>query len=218
MVVTDPYTGAVKGIVGGLGEKEEVRGWNRASQAKRQPGSSLKPLAVYGPAIDKGEITEATIITDEQITIGSDNWKPKNSYNDFYGDMTVREAVARSANIPAVKVLDKVGIGTAYSYLQNKFHLSSLSDKDKNYSSLALGGLTEGVSPLEMAAAYGAFVNGGKYIAPYTYTQVVDSSGITILQNSSSSTQALSAAAAYNRRSSFRRCKQQGRYGTCGTA
>jgi penicillin-binding protein 1A len=197
MVVTDPYTGAVKGIVGGLGEKEEVRGWNRASQAKRQPGSSLKPLAVYGPAIDKGEITEATIITDEQITIGSDNWKPKNSYNDFYGDMTVREAVARSANIPAVKVLDKVGIGTAYSYLQNKFHLSSLSDKDKNYSSLALGGLTEGVSPLEMAAAYGAFVNGGKYIAPYTYTQVVDSSGITILQNSSSSTQALSAAAAY---------------------
>ena len=154
MVVVDPYSGAVKGLVGGLGKKEEIRGWNRATQAKRQPGSSLKPLAVYGPAIDKSKITEASIIKDEEITIGSDKWKPRNSYNDFYGDMTVREAVARSSNIPAVKVLDELSIGTSYSYLQNKFHLSSLSDKDKNYSSLSLGGRTDGVSPLEMAAAY----------------------------------------------------------------
>ncbi|MDO5398483.1 MAG: PBP1A family penicillin-binding protein, partial [bacterium] len=197
MVIVDPYTGAVKGLVGGLGKKEEIRGWNRATQAKRQPGSSLKPIAVYGPAIDKSKITEASIITDEEITIGSDKWKPKNSYNDFYGDMTVREAVARSSNIPAVKVLDELGIGTSYSYLQNKFHLSSLSDKDKNYSSLSLGGLTEGVSPLEMAAAYAAFVNGGKYYEPYTYTQVVDSSGTTLLQKGGNSTQALTPAAAY---------------------
>ncbi len=197
MAIVDPYSGAVKGLVGGLGKKTEVRGWNRATQAKRQPGSSLKPLSVYGPAIDKSKVTEASIIKDEQITIGSDNWKPKNSYNDFYGNMTVREAVARSANIPAVKVLDEIGLGTSYSYLENKFHLKSLSEKDKNYSSLSLGGLTEGVSPLEMAAAYAAFVNGGKYYDPYTYTQVVDSSGTTILQKGGSSTQALSPSAAY---------------------
>jgi len=197
MVITDPYTGAVKGLIGGLGEKEEIRGWNRATQMKRQPGSALKPLAVYGPAIDKSLVTEASIIKDEEIVIGSDNWKPKNSYRDFYGDMTVREAVARSANIPAVKVLDKVGLGTSYSYLTNKFHLSSVTESDKNYSSLALGGLTQGASPLEMAAAYGAFVNGGKYYEPYTFTQVVDSTGATLLRRGGTSTQALSSAAAF---------------------
>jgi len=199
MVITDPYTGAVKGLVGGLGEKESIRGWNRATQMKRQPGSSLKPLAVYAPAVDKNEITEATIVNDKapEEGYGSDKWKPKNSYSNYYGDMTVREAVARSSNIPAVEVLEKLGVGTSYSYLQNKFHLSNISDKDKNYSSLALGGLTEGVSPLEMAAAYGAFPNGGKYIKPYTYTQVVDSAGNVILQNGPDSSQAISAAAAF---------------------
>lgn len=197
MVVTDPYTGAVKGIIGGLGKKEDIRGWNRASQMKRQPGSSIKPLSVYAPAVDKNAITAATIIKDEKITIGSDNWQPKNSYNKFYGDMTVIEAVARSSNIPAVKVLDEVGLTSSYNYLQNKFHFSSITEKDKNYSSLALGGLTEGVSPMEMSAAYGTFVNGGKYIKPYTYTQVIDSAGITILQNGANATQAISAATAY---------------------
>ncbi len=197
MVITDPYSGAVKGIIGGLGRKENIRGWNRASQMKRQPGSSIKPLSVYAPAIDKNEITAATIVKDEKIKIGADDWQPKNSYNQFYGDMTVMEAVARSSNIPAVKVLDEVGLTSSYNYLQNKFHLSSIKEEDKNYSSLALGGLTEGVSPLEMAAAYGTFVNGGKYIKPYTYTQVIDSAGITILQNGANATQAISAATAY---------------------
>lgn len=197
MTVIDPYTGGVKGLIGGLGEKTDIRGWNRATQSKRQPGSSIKPLSVYGPGIDTGKITEVTTVTDEEITIGNDKWKPKNSYRDFLGDMTVKEAVARSANIPAVKVLDMVGLSTSYGYLQNKFHLSTLVDKDKNYSSLALGGLTQGVTVEEMAAAYGSFVNSGKYIKPHTYTRVADSSGQTILQNDSKPSQALSAAAAY---------------------
>ena len=197
MVIMDPYTGQVKGLVGGLGEKTDVRGFNRATQARRQPGSSIKPLSVYGPAVDMGKISPVTIVKDEPITIGHDNWKPKNSYNDFYGDMTVREAVARSSNIPAVNVLEKVGISTSFGYLQNKFHLSNLSEDDKNYSSLSLGGLTNGVSPLEMAAAYSVFVNGGKYIKPYTYTKVVDSAGQEILTNSADSSQSISAAAAY---------------------
>ena len=197
MVIIDPYTGKVRGLIGGLGEKTDIRGWNRATQSKRQPGSSIKPLSVYAPAIDTGKITEVTTITDEEITIGDDKWKPKNSYNDFLGDMTVKEAVARSANIPAVKVLDMVGVSTSYGYLQNKFHLTTLEEGDKNYSSLALGGLTQGVTVKEMAAAYGTFVNNGKYIKPYTYTQVLDSSGQVILQNTASSTQAISAASAF---------------------
>ncbi len=198
MIIIDPYTGQTKGLIGGLGQKTDVRGFNRATQARRQPGSSLKPLSVYGPAVDLGKITEVTNVTDEEITVGSDNWKPKNSYDDFYGDMTIREAVGRSANIPAVRVLDEyVGLSTSFGYLQNKFHIDNLSDDDKNYPSLSLGGLTNGVSPKEMAAAYCVFVNSGKYIEPYTYTRVVDSTGQTILENTSDSTQSISAAAAY---------------------
>ncbi len=197
MVIIDPYTGKIRGLVGGLGEKTDIRGWNRATQSKRQPGSAIKPLSVYAPGIDTGKITEVTIVTDEEITIGNDNWKPKNSYNDFYGDMTVKEAVARSSNIPAVKVLDMVGLSTSFGYLQNKFHISTLDEKDKNYSSLALGGLTQGVTVKDMAAAYATFVNSGKYIEPYTYTQVLDSTGQVILQNTPNATQAISAASAY---------------------
>ncbi len=197
MLVLDPYTGQIKGIVGGLGEKTDIRGWNRATQAVRQPGSALKPLSVYGPAVDMGKITEVDIVTDEEITIGSDNWKPKNSYSGFKGDMTIKEAVARSSNIPAVKVLDMVGISNSYGYLQNKFHLSTLQEEDKNYSSLSLGGLTQGATVKEMAAAYGVFVNSGKYITPYTYTKVLDSQGNTILENYVNETQALSESAAY---------------------
>ncbi len=197
MVIMDPYTGKVRGLIGGLGEKTDIRGWNRATHSKRQPGSAIKPLSVYAPAIDTGKITEVTTVTDEEITIGNDKWKPKNSYNDFLGDMTVKEAVARSSNIPAVKVLDMVGVSTSFGYLQNKFHLSTLVEGDKNYSSLALGGLTQGVSVEEMAAAYCTFVNSGKYIKPYTYTQVLDSTGQVILANSTNSTQAISAASAF---------------------
>lgn len=197
MVVSDPYTGQVKGLIGGLGEKTNIRGWNRATQMRRQPGSSIKPLSVYGPAIDTGKITEVTEIVDEEITIGDDKWKPKNSYKGFLGEMTVKEAVSRSANIPAVKVLDMVGVSTSFNYLQNKFHLSTIDEQDRNYSSLALGGLTQGVSVEEIAAAYGTFVNSGRYIKPHTYTRVLDAKGDTVLSNSSDSTQAISAAASF---------------------
>lgn len=197
MVVLDPYTGQIKGLIGGLGEKTDIRGWNRATQAVRQPGSAIKPLSVYGPAVDMGKITEVDIVTDEEITIGSDKWKPKNSYSGFKGDMTIKEAVARSSNIPAVKVLDMIGLSNSFGYLQNKFHISTLQEEDKNYSSLSLGGLTQGVTVKEMAAAYGVFVNSGKYITPYTYTKVVDSTGNTILENYVNESQAISESAAY---------------------
>ncbi len=197
MVVVDPYTGQVKGIMGGLGEKTNVRGWNRATQMTRQPGSSIKPLSVYSPAIDTGKVSEVTTVVDEEITIGDDKWKPKNSYDGFLGDMTVKEAIARSANIPAVKILDMVGIQTSLSYLRDKYHISTLVDKDRNYSSLALGGLTKGVTVEDMAAAYATFANSGKYIKPHTYTKVLDAQGNIVLSNDSNATQAISAASAY---------------------
>ena len=197
MVVSDPYTGEIKGIIGGLGEKTDIRGFNRATQAVRQPGSAIKPIAVYGPAVDLGKVTETDIVKDEAITIGNDNWKPKNSYSGFKGNMTIKEAVARSANIPAVKVLDKVGLSNSFGYMQNKFHISTLKEGDRNYSALALGGLTQGVTVKEMAAAYGVFVNSGKYITPYTYSKVVDASGEIILENYRNESQSISESAAY---------------------
>jgi membrane peptidoglycan carboxypeptidase len=93
--------------VGGLGEKTDIRGWNRATQAKRQPGSSIKPLSVYAPAIDRGKITETEVIVDEEMTFGTDKWKPKNSYDGYKGEMTMKEAVTISANIPAILLYDK---------------------------------------------------------------------------------------------------------------
>lgn len=197
MIVLDPYTGEIKGIIGGLGEKTDIRGWNRATQSVRQPGSSIKPLSVYGPAIDKSKITESSIYKDEAMEIGNDKWKPRNSYNDFYGDMSVKEAVERSSNIPAVKILDDLGLSQSYGYLQNQFHISTLEEGDKNYSSLALGGLTKGVTVREMAGAYAVFANAGQYIPPHTYTQVVDSTGNIILQHNEAPTQSISAAAAF---------------------
>lgn len=197
MLILDPYTGEIKGIIGGLGEKTDRRGLNRATQAKRQPGSSIKPLSVYTPAIENAKLTAASIITDEPLTIG--DWSPKNSYSGYKGDMTTGKAIEISANIPAVKTLvEDVKIHTSYNFLKDKFHISTLDEKkDNNASSLGLGGLTTGVTVKEMAAAYAVFPNGGKYIAPYTYTKVVDSTGKVLLENKPIEQTAISAATAY---------------------
>lgn len=195
MIVIDPYTGEVKGMYGGRGPKKESRGLNRATQMYRQPGSSFKPISAYAPALEHGSLTPSTIITDEAITIG--NWSPKNSYSGFKGDMLMRKAIEISSNIAAVKTVDGLKIDNSYNFLEKKLHISSLKEEDKNLSSLGLGGLTKGVSPEEMAAAYGIFVNGGVYTKPYTYTKVVDSTGKVLLENTPQRTQAISAQNAY---------------------
>lgn len=195
MIIIDPYTGEVKGLVGGLGEKTESRGLNRATQSKRQPGSSFKPVSVYAPALQEGKITAATSILDESITIGK--WTPRNSYAGFKGDMLVKRAIEISANIPAVKVADKVGVDTSYNYLKDKFHISTLDERDKNLSSLGLGGLTYGVTVKELAAAYGVFMNNGVYIEPHIYTKVVDSTGKVIIEYKPEKTEVLKQGNAF---------------------
>ncbi len=196
MVVIDPYTGAVKGIVGGIGQKT-ARGLNRATQSTRQPGSAIKPVSVYAPCIENEIITEGTVVKDEKITIGSDNWEPKNAYSGFKGNMLSVEAIGRSANIPAVKFLEMLGISKSYNFMEKKLGFTTLVNDDKNYSSLALGGLTKGVTVKEMAAAYSVFANGGKYHKPHTYSKVVNALGEVILENSEEPQTALSSSAAY---------------------
>ncbi|GHV16334.1 hypothetical protein FACS189425_00430 [Clostridia bacterium] len=180
MVIMDPLTGAVKGVVGGRGEKTGDRTLNRATQSFRQPGSTIKPIAVYAPAIELGLITPSTTYTDKAITFG--DWSPKNYYAGFRGTVTIRYAVEQSINTIPVQVLEKMGIEQSYSFLKNKMGITSLDPLDKNLASLALGGVTKGISPLELTAAYASFANKGVYTVPYTYTKVVDSNGKTILE------------------------------------
>lgn len=195
MVVIDHATGAIKGIIGGKGEKTESRGLNRATQTVRQPGSSFKPLSVYTPAIEKKLITSASRVVDEPISIK--DWKPKNSYSGFKGDMSIKKAVEISANIPAIKTLQKVGLSTSYSYVTQKFKLSTIANEDRDYSPLALGGLTNGVTVKEMTAAYGVFANGGYYIEPYCYTKVLDSANKVLLEYIPQKERVINPATAY---------------------
>ncbi len=195
MIIMDPYTGEIKGMYGGLGPKQESRGLNRATQMYRQPGSSFKPISAYAPALEQGTIYPSTVIDDSPVTIG--NWSPKNSYSGFKGDMLMRKAIEISSNIAAIKTVDELKIENSFNFLEKKLHITTLKPEDKNLSSLSLGGLTKGVSPEQMAAAYSIFVNKGKYAAPYSYSKVVDSTGKVLLENSPQYTQAISEQHAY---------------------
>lgn len=194
MVIMDQYTGEVKGIVGGAGKKTDARGLNRATQSRRQPGSSLKPLAVYSPGIELGKINSATVLRDEKVTIG--DWSPVNSYTGFKGDMTLRRAIEISSNITAVKALQLLGIENSYDYVTNHFGIKLVAD-DKSLASLGLGGLTNGVTVLEMTAAYAALANNGIYTEPYTYTKVLDSTGRVLLENTPQTKKAVSESTAF---------------------
>ncbi len=204
MIISDPTTGEIKGIVGGRGEKNLNRGLNRATQTKRQPGSSIKPIAVYGPAIDSGVITPTTTVDDSPLDI--DGWRPKNSGNDFRGPVSVRTAVAWSYNIPAVRVLEELTVSKSFDYMKNKLHMDSLVESrtignkefsDKTLASLALGGLTDGVTLIEMNGAYATFANNGEYIEPHTYTKIYDVEGKVVLEKEPVRNKVFSPTAAY---------------------
>jgi penicillin-binding protein 1A len=195
MVIIDYKKGRVVGMIGGRGEKEGAMTFNRATDAKRQPGSSIKPIAVYGPALDDGLVTPATVEDDVPIRLG--NWTPRNWYKDgFWGLSTIRRAIENSMNIVAVRVWLKVGADRSGEFMKN-LGITTLTDADKNPASMALGGLTVGVSPIEMAAAYGSIANGGYYIHPITYTRVEDRNGRVILENKPDARRVMDERAAY---------------------
>lgn len=182
MVVIDHKTGLVLGCVGGLGEKTVSRGLNRATQSTRQTGSSMKPLSVIGPALQEGIITPATIYSDTKTTFTLKTGKtytPKNS-GYFRGNITVRQAVETSQNIPFLKIMEQLTPEKSREYLQ-KMGITSLTQNDNDLA-LAIGGLDEGISPLEMAGAYATIANDGVYIKPTFYTKVVDSNGNVVLE------------------------------------
>ncbi len=208
MVVCDPYTGDVLGIVGGRGEKILNLGTNRASSARRPPGSSIKPLSVYAPALDKGLITYGSVVDDTPFTIEKYEITPAtewyegyygyklypHNYPDVYmGLTTINSAIERSVNTIAMKVLDKLGLDTSFDFMKNTLHFDSLVESytkpngevltDKGLASLALGQPNYGVTVLEMTAAYCMFQNDGVYNTPNLYLYVLDNKGEILLDN-----------------------------------
>lgn len=191
--IMEQSTGYVKVLVGGRGDKSTDRGLNRATNdVARQPGSSIKPLVAYGPGLDTGAITLATAIDDAPYYYsGTDARLVKNyTEGEYLGYITVRAALTRSQNVPAVKVLTQITPAVGFSYLQ-KFGLSTLVSPQNTVNgshdvvqSLALGGMTKGVSNIDMTAAYAAIANKGVYTKPIYYTRVLDSEGNVLIDNS----------------------------------
>ncbi len=195
MTVVD-YSGNVLGMAGGIGEKTSNRGFNRAIDAIRQPGSTIKPLSAYAPSIEKDLMTYSTIVDDTERYYGKDEylWKPNNWYNNggYLGKITIEYALERSCNTIPVMLVDMLGTQSSYDFLTGKLGLNHLNSEDINYSPLGMGGTNGGTTTLEEAAAYAIFGNGGIYHSPNLYYKVCDQDGQVILQSEVNSTIALS--------------------------
>ena len=197
VAVIQPSTGYVVGCVGQLGEKTTSRGLNRAL-SQRQTGSAFKPLADVIPGIEEGIITPATLYADMYTIFGGD-YDPQN-YNSFSPISnpyrSIRSALTTSQNIPFIKVMAELGTGKSLEYLR-KMGFSTLDDEGDSTLPLAIGGLYNGVSPLEMAAAYAMIANDGVYIEPTFYTKVEDSDGKVILEPNQKTERVCSVQTAY---------------------
>ncbi len=197
MVVIDPYTGDLLGVVGHRGEKESNRIFNYATQAKRSPGSTIKPLSVYAPAIEEGLITYGSIYDDVPVNFGSNPenpvpW-PGNAPYVYRGLTTINSAVERSVNTVAVKVLQEIGLEKSFDYVKNRLMIESMIEKgtysnglgytDMGLAALALGQLNLGLTVREITAAYATFQNGGICSESRSYLYVLDSDGKMLLEN-----------------------------------
>ena len=201
MVVIDNRSGDIVGMAGGVGNKTVHDGLNRATDSKLQTGSSQKPLSVYAPAFEAGEITPATVVMDLPVTYKGGAF-PKNDNRRYNYSRTIYSGVVASVNAVAVRTLRMIGYDYAYEFAKEKFGLSHLTDfyetssgkvlNDLGDSPLGLGALTVGATVREMANAYATFANGGVFREARTYTKVYDSRGNLVLDNVQESEQILS--------------------------
>ena len=194
IVIEDQSTGYVVAMVGGRGQKEASRTLNRATDSKRQPGSTFKIVAVYAPALDSAGLTLATVMNDAPFNYA--NGRPVNNWwgSQYRGLNSLRTGIAQSMNIIAVKTLTQITPQLGFDYLKN-FGFTTLVEREEItvggktqvfsdiQQSLALGGITKGVTNEELTAAYASIANGGTYIKPKLYTKVLDHDGNVILDN-----------------------------------
>ena len=204
LCIIDQHTGYVKAIVGGRGEKSSSLSLNRATNTTRQPGSTFKPLAAYAAALNEGGMSLATTFEDEPFTY--DNGEPLyNADRQYHGTVTMREAIVHSYNIPAVKCMIEITPELGVEYLE-KFGFTTLITEpteinggiyDDINASTAIGGITQGVSNLELTAAYAAIANNGTYIKPVFYTKILDADGNVVIDNTPEKTTVIKPSTAY---------------------
>ena len=197
IVIIDHTTGQVVAVGGNLGD-QKATGWNRGTQMVRQTGSSMKTIADVAPGLQEKVITAATVYDDSLTTFGG-NYEP-GDYNTPKGLINIRSCIRTSQNIPMVKIMAELTPKKAIEYLK-KMGISTLDDEKDANLALSIGGLSNGISPLEMAAAYATIANDGVYITPTFYTKVVDSNGNTVLTANQEKTRVLSEQNAYITRS-----------------
>ena len=180
MVIIDQHTGEIKGLVGGR-EHLTKRAFNRATSLRRQPGSTIKPIMVYAPALEAG-YSPASVVNDVFTNFGTTQqpYTPSNMDGTQRGLISMRNALRNSVNIPAVRFLELIGTNTGLNFANS---LGLPLEKEPPYLPIALGGLTYGVSPLEMAGAYAAFANSGIYTEPYCIYLIEDSKGNIIYKH-----------------------------------
>lgn len=172
IVVQEAGTGLIRAMVGGRGAYDTAMAFNRATDIRRQPGSVIKPVIAYAPALEGYGYTAATMLLDEPTTFAE--YSPRNFGNQYYGWVTLREAVTRSLNVPAVKVLSDIGVSAGKAFAQS---CGIPFDPQDTSLTLALGGFTYGVSPLQIAGAYATFASQGIYNTPTCIQRITDSAG-----------------------------------------
>ncbi len=169
------YQGHVLGLSGGIGEKTVnlgLTGFNRAINAIRQPGSTMKPIAAYAPAIEEGIINYSSTVNDQPVTSGS--WTAVNWYKGYWGNISVPYALERSVNTIPVQLVKKLGTDKCFDFVTKNMGVTTLNPEDMNLAPLGMGGTNGGITTTESAAAYATFGNGGKYYKPKLYYYVCD--------------------------------------------
>lgn len=202
IVVIDNRTGDVVALSGGVGEKTTFLGYNKATQAKLQTGSSMKPVAVYAPAFESGKVTPATVMKDMPYSYDNGSPWPKNDNRQYQYSRTVFQGIVSSVNAISVSTLDTIGTQYAYSFAKYNFGLNHLVEaytaangevkSDVGLAPLGLGALTVGATVQEMSAAYATFANDGTWREPRLYTKVYNSNGELVVDNTQDSRKILS--------------------------
>lgn len=196
MTIVDNATGNVVAIAGRVGERGGAFEWSYASNP-RPCGSAVKPLSVYAPALDSGAITAASVLDDYPVMERNGKPWPVNAYESYYGLVTLTDALRNSSNPCAVRALEKLTLAASYAFMTEKLGFTTLVHSDLDYGPLGMGGMTYGVTTVEMAAAYATFANNGVYTRPRTYTQVLDSADNVVLDNTTQSWVALKESTVY---------------------
>ena len=188
LTVIDQSTGEVKAIVGGRGDKSASKTLNRASDSARQPGSTFKIIACYAAALDAGGLTLASVQDDAPFSYSGEEERLVSNYDKRYrGFTTLREAITSSLNVVTVKTYTQISTRLGYSYTLD-FVFSTIRSDEADNQSFCLGGLTNGVTNLELTAAYATIANEGTYQKPRFYTKILDHDGNVLIDNSTSET------------------------------